>query len=232
MKVAIVEDGRSQAEFGKALLESMGHGVEVFLDGKSFMACPRRREFDLYLLDIELPDTSGDRILAWIRSEIGWRPLVMFLTASSEEETVVRMLQLGADDYMIKPIRFKEMISRVEVLYRRSPHLHVCQQIALGALVLDLEARTITCAGNPIEVTQREFDLAVFFASNIGRVLSREDLLQRVWKTSPDIDTRTIDTHVSRLRKKLGLFEGSGLWLQSIYGKGYRLDCVTTAQGS
>lgn len=228
MKIAIVEDGESQAEFGKGLLESMGHAVEVFLDGRSLMACPRKREFDLYLLDFELPDTRGDKILAWIRSSIGWRPLVMFLTASHEEEIVVSMLERGADDYMVKPIRFREMIARINVLYRRCPHLHVCRQIALGSLVLDLEARSISLSGNPVGVTPREFDLAVFFASHIGRAISREELLQHVWKISPDIDTRTIDTHVGRLRKKLRLVEGSGLWLHSVYGRGYRLDCVTT----
>lgn len=228
MKIAIVEDGRSQAEFGKALLEGRGHVVEIFLDGSSFMSSPRRRDFDLYLLDYELPDTSGDKILAWIRSEMGWGPLVMFVTASSREETVVSMLELGADDYMVKPIRFNEMIARVDVLYRRSPHFQVCQRISLGRLQLDLESRSITRGDESIEVTQREFDLALFFASNIGRVVEREELLQHVWKTSPDIDTRTIDTHVSRLRKKLGLVAGSGLWLEPVYGRGYRLNCVTT----
>jgi DNA-binding response OmpR family regulator len=136
------------------------------------------------------------------------------------------MLRLGADDYMMKPIRYMEFMARVQGLLRRrqgnSP-----TPMRYGAIEIDTEGRRIRMAGKEIDLTQREFDLAVVFLKNIGRVLPREELMLRIWARDTEVDTRTVDTHTSRLRKKLGLNGESGMVLTSVYGQGYRLDPVS-----
>ena len=225
MNFAIVEDSRSQAEVLKALLKSAGHQAEVFADGRSCIEALKIRSFDFFIIDWTLPDIGGDEVLNVVREQCGWEVPVIFCTARTGEESAADILRLGADDYIPKPIRYMEFMARVESLLRRrkvaSPSV-----LRFGAIEVNLEARRVTLAGNEVELTQREFDLAIALLRNVGRVLPREELLANVWVREPDIDSRTVDTHASRLRKKLGLGGESGLMLTSVYGQGYRLDTV------
>lgn len=225
MNFAIVEDSRSQAEVLKALLKSEGHQVEVFGEGLACIEALKTRRFDFYLIDWNLPDIGGDEVLKYIREHCGWAAPVMFCTARTEEESAADILRLGADDYLPKPIRYMEFMARVEALLRRR------QMVPPGILrsagiEVDLAARRLSLAGREIDLTQREFDLAVVLLRNIGRLLPREELLASVWARDNGVDSRTVDTHASRLRKKLGLTGESGLMLTSVYGQGYRLDTV------
>jgi DNA-binding response OmpR family regulator len=150
---------------------------------------------------------------------------VIFCTARVSEESAVDILRLGADDYLPKPIRYMEFMARVEALLRRRrPATPVA--LCFGSLELDLAGRRIKLSGVEVDLTQREFDLAAVFFRSIGRVMSREELLSLVWAQETGVDSRTVDTHASRLRKKLGLGGESGLMLSSVYGQGYRLDTV------
>lgn len=227
MNFAVVEDSRSQAEILKALLKSEGHQVEVFSEGLACIQALETRSFDFFVIDWTLPDIGGDEVLRHVREKCGWEVPVVFCTARTEEENAADILRLGADDFIPKPIRYMEFMARVQALLRRRksgrPTL-----LRVGAIDVDFEGRRISLAGAEVDLTQREFDLAVVFLRNIGRVLPREELLATVWvRDGDEVDTRTVDTHASRLRKKLGLSGESGLMLTSVYGQGYRLDTVS-----
>jgi DNA-binding response OmpR family regulator len=226
MNFAVVEDSRSQAEVLKALLKSEGHQVEVFADGGSCIAAMKCRTFDFFVLDWILPDMGGDQVLKHIRETVGWDTPVIFCTSRSDESAAADILRLGADDYMAKPIRYMEFMARVQTLLRRH---RSASSLPLrgGSIEIDTEGRRIRLGGNEVDLTQREFDLAVLFLRNIGRVLQREELMSKVWERDTEVDTRTVDTHASRLRKKLGLAGESGMVLTSVYGQGYRLDPVS-----
>jgi len=225
MNFAIIEDSRSQAEVFKALLKSEGHHVELFADGRSFMAALPDGHFDFFIVDWALPDVSGEQVLLHIRERCGWEVPVVFCTARTGEEHAADILRLGADDYIPKPVRYMEFLARIESLLRR------CRQqqpgtLRRGNIEVDLVGRRIRQDGADVDLTQREFDLAVILLRNVGRVLAREELLRAIWGREPGVDSRTVDTHASRLRKKLGLAGESGLMLTSVYGQGYRLDSV------
>lgn len=227
MIFAVVEDSRSQAEVLKALLRSEGHQVEVFADGASCLEALKSRSFDFFVIDWNLPDMGGDEVLRQVRERFGWEVPVVFCTARTDEEAASDILRMGADDYIPKPVRYMEFMARVHVLLRRrKPRQSLLQ---FGSIEIDLEGRRIRLGGAEVDLTQREFELAVILLRNVGRVLSREELLAGVWAREVDVDTRTVDTHASRLRKKLGLAGESGLMLSSVYGQGYRLDTVQAA---
>lgn len=224
MIFAVVEDSRSQAEVLKALLKSEGYQVEVFPEGKACIEALQTRSFDFFIIDWNLPDIGGDEVLKYIRERCGWEVPVIFCTGRTEEDAASDILRLGADDYIPKPIRYMEFMARVHALLRRSKPRPATLQ--LGSIEIDLEGRRIKLAGVEVDLTQREFELALILLRNVGRVLSREELLTSVWVRDAGVDTRTVDTHASRLRKKLGLAGESGLMLSSVYGQGYRLDTV------
>lgn len=224
MNFAVVEDSRSQAEVLKALLKSEGHHVEIFVDGNSCIEALKTRTFDFFVIDWTLPDIGGDVVLRHVREKCGWEVPVVFCTGRTDEEAASDILRLGADDFIPKPIRYMEFMARIHALLRRRQGRPATVQF--GGIEIDMEGRRIRLAGVDVELTQREFELAVILLHNIGRVLSRDELLTSVWARDAGVDTRTVDTHASRLRKKLGLSGESGLMLSSVYGQGYRLDTV------
>ena len=230
MNFAVVEDSRSQAEVLKALLKSEGHQAEIFAEGRAFLEALQTRSFDCFILDWTLPDMEGMEgmeVLRQVRAQCGWDVPVIFCTARTDEEAASDILRAGADDYIPKPIRYMEFMARIHALLRRrGPRIGT---LNFGGIEIDLDGRRIRLAGVDVDLTQREFELAVILLKNIGRVLSRDELLTSIWSRDSGVDTRTVDTHASRLRKKLGLSGESGLMLSSVYGQGYRLD---TVQGS
>lgn len=226
MNFAIVEDSRSQAEVLKAILKGEGHHVVVFADGRSCIDGMKTAKFDFFILDWVLPDMGGDIVLKHIRETVGWEVPVIFCTSRSDEDAAADILRMGADDYMPKPLRYMEFMARVQRLLQRG-NAKKASSRHFGALEIDSDGRRIRLAGQEVELTQREYDLAVVFLGNIGRVLPREELMTRIWERDSDVDTRTVDTHASRLRKKLGLSGESGMVLSAVYGQGYRLDPVS-----
>lgn len=225
MYFAVVEDNRSQAEVLKALLKSEGHQVEIFAEGQACIDAMKTQAFDFFVIDWVLPDMGGDDVLKHVRQTCGWDVPVIFCTARVSEENAADILRLGADDFVPKPVRYMEFMARVEALLRRC-NTATPTSLRFGNIELDLAGRRIKLAGVEVDLTQREFDLAGVFLRNVGRVLSREELLAGVWASETEVDSRTVDTHASRLRKKLGLGGESGLMLSSVYGQGYRLDTV------
>ena len=225
MRVALLEDEREQAEMLQRWLQEAGHDCDHFPTGRDFLRGVQRESYDVLVLDWMVPDLSGEEVLRTLRDEQRSRLPVIFVTGRDDEADIVRMLTAGADDYMCKPVSRAETLARLDALDRRSrAHLDSEPVLRVGPFSIDPEARTVLRDGTRIELTRMEFDLALFLFRNLGRLLSRGHVLQSVWGTSPDLNTRTVDTHVSRLRNKLGLGPEAGVRLSAVYQHGYRLE--------
>ena len=230
MRIALLEDDKSQADLYKTWLEGAGHLCADFPTGKGFIKHIGRESYDLIILDWGIPDLSGDEVLAWIRAHITTPVPVMFVTARDEENDIVTALEKGADDYLIKPIRRMELVARVNALERRAKQDFLQKEtLEFDPFVIDTRTRGIQRSGKGIDLTLKEFDLAVFLFRHIGQLLSRGHILESIWGRNPDLNTRTVDTHVSRIRNKLELTPESGYRLSSVYFYGYRLERIGPA---
>jgi DNA-binding response OmpR family regulator len=228
MRIAIVEDDVSQADLVRIWLVGAGHACHTFTRGREFMRVMARDSFDLIVLDWELPDVNGDAILAWVRANVREPVPVLFTTARDAETDIVQALKAGADDYLVKPLRKQELLARVEALGRRArPKPRTAEHLKLGEFEVDIDRRVVKRHGAEVDLTQKDFDLAVFLFRNVGNLVSRGHILESVWGRTSDLNTRTVDTHVSRLRSKLRLTAENGWKLSAVYQHGYRLEQVT-----
>lgn len=227
MKIALLEDEVEQANNLKELLAEHDHECECFHTGKSFLYAVLHNSYDLLILDWQLPDMEGTEVLKQVRAELNWRVPVLFLTQRDSEADIITALDSGADDYLVKPARAGELAARVNALSRRMSTENTEQEeLEIGPYLINLTKRTIIYKQEDITLTDKDFDLAVFMFQNIGRLLSRDFLLERVWGISSNINTRTVDTHVSRLRRKLEIKPENGFRIKTIYQHGYRLERV------
>ena len=193
----------------------MGYHCKSVQDGLEAIELIEKSVFDLILLDIMLPGADGFDIMEYIR------PLeipVIFITAKHEVKDRIKGLRMGADDYLVKPFEVLELAARVEAVLRRYHKME--KQLKVGDVVLDLEARRVTKAGSLVELTNKEFGLLLFFMKNKNIALYREVLYEKVWEEDYFGDSRTLDLHVQRLRKKLGWEKE----LVAVYKVGYRLE--------
>jgi len=223
--VALVEDDPDQSELYRLWLEAVGYDCRRYGDGESFLRALGSDSFDVVLLDWMLPGIGGDRVVVGLREQVGWGLPVLFVTGRDREEDIVRALEAGADDYMIKPRSKAETLARVAVLDRRARGpAGGSASVEMPPFALDPARRLITRNGESVDLTPREFELATFLLRNVGRLLSRRHILESVWGVSAELNTRTVDTQVSRLRGKLGLTPEIGWRLSSVYQHGYRLE--------
>jgi DNA-binding response OmpR family regulator len=227
MRIAILEDDADQAALLQQTLGASGHDCHLFASGKALVKEAGRESYDLFVLDWQLPDLSGEEVLRWIRAHITNPVPVMFVTNRDSEEDIVAALSQGADDYMKKPISRAELLARVGALLRRAYPVSTSDVIEFGTYKFEPKAQVLTIANEPVEMTQKEFDLALFLFNNLGRLLSRGHILQSVWGRGDDIPSRTMDTHVSRIRTKLNLRPENGFRLTPVYNYGYRLEQIT-----
>jgi DNA-binding response OmpR family regulator len=225
--VGLLEDDADQAALVGQWLEESGYTVRIFRTAAEFRRRQGGEVIDLLLLDWMLPDTPGIDVIGWIRASPNNRLPVIFLTARGAEDDLVRGLANGGDDYVVKPAKKNELIARVNALLRRHGGMGDNDgEIDLPPYKLDAQRRRISVNGREIELTQREFDLARFLFRRQGRIVGRDALLENVWNLSAAVSTRTVDTHVSRLRRKLDLNGENGWRLAAIYQHGYRLEQV------
>jgi DNA-binding response OmpR family regulator len=229
MRIAILEDEPDQAALIKSCLLGAGHDCHLFANGNSLAAAVARESFDLFVLDWQVPGMSGEGVLRWVREHVPAPVPVMFVTNRDAEKDIVAALEQGADDYMKKPVSQAELLARVRSLLRRAYPKQNAESLEIETLRFDLRSRSLTVAGNAVELTQKEFDLALFLVQNIGRLLSRGHIQQSVWGNAVEIPSRTIDTHVSRIRTKLSLRPESGFKLTPVYNYGYRLEHLRVA---
>ncbi len=225
MNIAIVEDDPLQFTLVSRWLEAAGHQCHGYPNGETFRRAVPETDHQLLLLDWELPDHSGLDLLEWLRSQPGENLPVMFLTLRDDEEDIVQALRTGADDYLVKPAREQELLARIEALARRSPTNKAADATEnIGPFTIQQHSRLLHRDGQPLDLTQKEFALACHLLRNIGKLLTREELLDNVWGHINNSSTRTVDTHISRVRKKLSLVPEQGWQLSAIYQYGYRLD--------
>jgi DNA-binding response OmpR family regulator len=223
--VALVDDDPDQSELLRYWLEDRGFQASTFDSADAFRKALSTRTFDLAIVDWGLPDGDGPGLVAWLRESRHAGLPVMLLTVRRNEADIVEGLGSGADDYMVKPARQAEFLARVAALLRRSGFGDdEVQSIEVGPYRLDLRRRVALIGKREVDLTEREFDLAAFLFRRHGRIVSREALLVGVWSLPPDSPSRTVDTHVSRLRRKLELGGAHGWQLNAVYQHGYRLE--------
>jgi DNA-binding response OmpR family regulator len=225
MHIGIAEDDPDQLDLLRLWLEGAQHTVRGFGTAADYIEALKKERFDLLLIDWMLPDGTGADLLVWARGNLGWELPVLVVTARDDEATVVAALQAGADDYVVKPPKMGELLARVAALGRRM-RAGGLPVLRLGAFEIDIARQRLSMDGEPVTMTQKEFDLSTYLFQNPGKLLSRDHLLNKIWGIHADVDTRTVDTHISRLRKKLGLDGSKGWKLVPVYGVGYRVERV------
>ncbi len=222
MRIAILEDDRSQAFVLRHCLTSAGHNPKSFNRGADLVAALRTEKFDALLLDWNVPDVSGIDVLSWVRNELQSNVPAVVVTQRDAEEDIVLALKAGADDYICKPARPKELIARLEIV---SKHEKTSDDVLeFGRIRIEVSSRRILLNNVPVALSLKDFDLAVFLFRNLGRVLSRRQIVTVVWGSNVDISSRTLDTHISRIRAKLWLNQSNCWHLGAVYGHGYRLE--------
>lgn len=225
--VGLLEDDPDMAALVGQWLEDAGYATRWFRSVTQYRRRQGSEAIDLLLLDWMLPDGTGIDVIAAIRSSANNRLPVIFLTARDAEDDLVRGLSSGGDDYVIKPPKQRELIARVNAALRRqSGDGDTAEMIELSPYCVDVKRRRVSIEGRDIDLTQREFDLASFLFRRHGRIISRDALLENVWNLTSAVSTRTVDTHISRLRKKLALNGDNGWRLAAIYQHGYRLEQI------
>lgn len=219
IKILIVDDEQPIANLIRMNLTRQGYVCTCAYDGQQAADLIEKNTYDLVLLDIMLPKFDGYDLLAYIR------PMnipVIFLTAKADVQDRVKGLKLGAEDYIVKPFEIVELLARIEVVLRRYNKSQGVLQIY--DVIIDLDARDVMQNGQHVELTRKEFDLLVLFCQNPNTALFRETLFERIWETDYIGETRTLDSHVQRLRRKLGWQER----IKTVHKIGYRLDVPVT----
>lgn len=213
IKVLVVDDEFPIANLIKETLEKSGYTCTCVYDGESAADAIENEVFDLVLLDVMLPKINGFELIEYIRQ---YNVPVIFLTAKTDVRDRVKGLRLGAEDYIIKPFDATELIARVEVVLRRFEKY--VEKIQILDLEIDPVSRQVTKAGIPVELTYKEFELLLLLVKNKNIALYRETIYEKVWNDPFTTDSRTVDLHINRIRKKLGLEKH----IQTVFKVGYR----------
>jgi DNA-binding response OmpR family regulator len=227
--ILVVDDEPTIVEVVELYLRREGFAVVTAADGNAALAALERQRPDLIILDLMLPGVSGLELTARLRA-IGGPPIIM-LTARGEETDRIVGLELGADDYVVKPFSPRELVARVRAVLRRGSQAVALAAapsapnpvIELGGLRLDTAARSVALDGRPVTLTAREFDLLAFLMQHPGQVFTREQLLDHVWGYTFASDLSTVTVHVRRLREKIERDPASPMYLQTVWGVGYKL---------
>jgi len=242
VRIGLLEDDSSQIELITLWASEAGDQLQSYTTGESFREAFNREDFDLLVLDWHLPDTTGIEELDWLRGVKASNTPVIFITSRDSEESVVEALDHGADDYMVKPVKKEITLARIKALQRRNRPAELTsgsvnkvqnkvestpdQPAGIDVFVpyeINNSEHTIAVNGEVVKLTNKEFELAAYLFRNAGCLVSRDYLLEHIWGTRADLNTRTVDTHISRIRSKLGINPALGWQLSSIYQRGYRL---------
>ncbi len=217
-----VEDDAGIRNMMMYTLASSGFEAEGFQDGEEFFEAVKRMRPELVILDIMLPGDDGLEILRKLRSKPGTTDIpVIMATAKGTEYDKVIGLDMGADDYLVKPFGMMEMVSRVKAVLRRSAPPKQSSVIKKGKLELNADEYTVTANGERIKLTLKEYEMLKLFMENPGRVFTREQLLEQIWDTDYLGETRTVDVHIGTIRTKLG---ECGEYIKTVRGVGYRME--------
>src|SRR5271166_1955218 len=219
-RVLVIEDEADLREVLEYNLTKEGHRVTQVATGAEGLKLAREQQPDLILLDLMLPDTTGTVVCKTLKKDAATRDIrVIMVTAKGEEIDRVVGFELGADDYVVKPFSVRELLLRVNAVLRRAASEEAGETTQFGALRVDRGAHRVWVDGQEVELTALEFKLLLTLHDRRNRVQTRDALLSDVWKIDADVTTRTVDTHVKRLREKLG---SAGIYVQTVRGVGYR----------
>jgi two-component system phosphate regulon response regulator PhoB len=228
-RIVVVEDDHSQRTLLTFWLTSNGFEVHALDSGRTLLSALEAQTVQLLLLDWDLPDIQGDQLLHRVKRAHEKLP-VIFQTVHDNEDDIVRMLDAGADDYLVKPLSKPSLLARVRaVLRRHHPQAQVGTTVTVGGLKLNSVAQSLRFGVTAIECGEKEFAIAWYLAQRAGQVVLRNQLLTDVWGRNASVETRTVDMHVSRLRAKLRAQHVEQWRIQSIYGTGYRLEVMDDA---
>lgn len=221
MRILLVEDDREAADFVASGLAELGHACERCETGRDALVVALHQEFDVAVLDRMLPGLDGLSLVRSMRAA-GVKTPVLFLTGMSGIDDRVEGLQAGADDYLLKPFAFSELVARIDALARRPPMHDQVTKLRVGDLELDLVRRTVRRGGRIIDLQPREFQLLQFLMEHEGQVVTRTMLLEHVWDFHFDPKTNLVETHISRLRSKVDRGFGPEL-IRTYRGSGYSI---------
>lgn len=217
-----VEDDASIRDIELYTLRSTGFEARGFEDGGAFLAALETERPELVILDVMLPGMDGVELLRRMKAAASFADIpVIMATAKGAEYDKIQSLDLGADDYLVKPFGMMEMVSRVKAVLRRYRPVSPAKQLTAGGLTVDLEERTVTADGARIPLTYKEFELLRLFLSRPGAAFTREQLLSNIWGVDYTGETRTVDMHIKTLRQKLGDY---GAMIETVRNVGYRLE--------
>lgn len=227
--VLVIEDQQDIAELVGLHLKDLSCNVKLAFDGIVGLAEAEASRYDLVILDLMLPGVDGLEVCRRLRARPAYTPILMLTSKSSELDRVLG-LEMGADDYLIKPFSIMELMARVKAIFRRVDALGAQEArterklIAAGELQVDPECRAVRLAGRPIELTAKEFDLLLHFARNPGRVYSRGQLLDAVWGYSHSGYEHTVNSHINRLRTKIEQDPAKPAYILTVWGVGYKFN--------
>ena len=225
MIVAILEDIVTQAGVVAGWLNKAGYETEVRHDGESFVELVRTQRVDVLLLDWDVPGKSGIDVMRWARESFADALPIIMMTQHDGENDIVFGLNNGADDYLIKPLRERELIARVGAQARKYyPETQRAKIVEVGKFALDTSAHAATVDGVPVELSQREFDIALMLFESVGRIVTKDMMIKRIWGGVDRKYDATLATYVSKLRTSLGLRPKNGLAIATVYNYGYRLE--------
>lgn len=222
VRVGVLEDDVDHAQLVTGTLHAAGHSCELYTTGARLIQAMVRETFDVLVLDWMLPDMTGIEVLDRLR-QLQDRTPVLFVTSRDAEQDIVQALAHGADDYLVKPPRSAELLARLSALKRRAENLQGSTSVIVGPYEIDLVSNVLRRQGDVVDLTERQLQLALVLFRNAGRLLSRQYLLEAVWGLNAQVQTRTLDIHISQLRSLLGLSD-NGWRISSIYAHGYRLE--------
>lgn len=206
-------------------LAKLGHSCRHFDSGIPLLEQITRDGSALLIMDWQTADNDGIKIVRTVREQSFSATPILLLAGGSAEEGIISAMEAGVSDYIVKPVRRGELMVRVQILLKRTyPELHAGEQLHFGQYAFETAAGRLTIAGKAVDVTHKEFKLALLLFRNIGRPLSRAYIHEAIWTGEPEVSSRTMDTHVSRVRTKLGLRPENGFRLAPVYSYGYRLE--------
>jgi len=221
MRVLIVEDEKAIRDFLKASLTAETFAVDVAEDGEKGLRFALTNDYDIIVLDNVLPKKTGFEVCKELRKQGKTMP-ILILSVKSETTTKVELLNVGADDYLIKPFSLDELLARIRALLRRPKQIE-SEILQIDNLELDTKKQTVTLEGKDVYLTRKEFALLEYLMKNQGIVLSRGMILEHVWDMNADPFSNTIESHILSLRRKIG-DKGKGHLIQTIPGRGYKID--------
>ena len=226
MRIAILDDDANERNLACQVLNAAGYSCAPFCSAQEFLGALDKAGIDMLVMNWQMSGQGSSEVLRQVRATMPPAFPVLFLTGRASEEDIMAALDAGANDYLVKPVRRGELVIRVRTLLRRSYPEHAGEQLRIGQYLFEVRTGKMNIAGCQVDLTQKEFELALLFFRHLDRPLSRAYILETIWPGASDVPSRTMDTHVSRIRNKLQLRPENGFRLVPVYSYGYRLELL------